>query len=56
MGFKFLNLLVVLHCSSKGIERENTVLSPVLQLATDDLSLVPKNRLSSLLWPTGEQL
>lgn len=60
-GFKFLNLLVVLHCSSKGIESANTVLSPVLQLATDDLSLAPakgqaKNIQSSLLWPTGEQL
>lgn len=60
-SFKFLNLQVVLHCSSKGIERANTVLSPALQLAADDLSVVPgkgqtKNRLSSLLWPTGEQL
>lgn len=35
--FKFPNLLVALHCSSKGIKRANTVLNPVLQLSTDDL-------------------
>lgn len=61
LGFKFVNLLVVLHCSSKGIKRANRVLSPVLKPATDDLSLVPgkgqtKNKLSSLLQPTHEKL
>lgn len=37
LGFKFLNLLVVVHRSNKGIWGSNTVMSPVLQLGTADL-------------------
>lgn len=60
LGFKFLNLLAVVHCSNKGIWGSNTVES-CSAAGHCWLDLVPgrsqtKNRLSSFFWPTGEQL